>query len=94
MSIIADATSPGTPVTQTGWQLFRALATGMLRPGLAWHNPAYRRKFMMRSLLMPVSTATLLSSLAIQTDILPMLHAQPVLHCRLLRLLLSLSLYR
>jgi uncharacterized protein VirK/YbjX len=94
MSIIADASSPGSPVTQTGWQLFRALATGMLRPGLAWHNPAYRRKFMMRSLLMPLSTSTLLADLAKHPDILPMLHAQPGLPCRLHRPWLSLVMDR
>lgn len=94
MSILADVPSSDAPVTQTGWQLFRALATGALKPGLAWHNPAYRRKFMLRSLLTPVSTATLLSSLAKQTDILPMLHAQPGLPCRLHRPWLSLTMDR
>lgn len=94
MSILADLPSSDAPVTQTGWQLFRALATGALKPGRAWQNPAYRRKFMLRSLMMPISTATLLSNLAKHPDILPMLHAQPGLPCRLHRPWLSLTMDR
>jgi uncharacterized protein VirK/YbjX len=90
MSIIADVPSPDLPAIQTGWQLFRALASGALRPGLAWQNPAYRRKFMLRSLMQPVRTATLLAGLANHPDILLMLHAQPGLPCRLHRPWLSL----
>ncbi|MGK9172680.1 VirK/YbjX family protein [Yokenella regensburgei] len=90
MSILADIPSSDAPVIRTGWQLFRALATGELRPGRAWQNPAYRRKFVLRSLLMPVSTASLLSGLAKHPDLLPMLHAQPGLPCRLHRPWLSL----
>jgi len=94
MSILADIPTPGLLTPPTGWQLFRALASGTLKSGLAWHNPAYRHKFVLRSLLMPVSTARLLTDLAKQPDLLPMLHAQPGLPCRLHRPWLSVFMSR
>lgn len=94
MSIFADITPSNTPVIETGWQLFHALATGALKPGLAWQNPAYRRKFMLRSLLTPISTATLLANLARHPDVLQMLHAHPGLPCRHHRPWLSLIMDR
>lgn len=90
MSTIAGITAPVLCV-KTGWHLFCHLASGKLTPGLAWKNPSYRRKFLLRSLLKPLGTAKLLSSLAQHPDVLPMLHAQPGLPCRLHRPWLSLT---
>lgn len=90
MSTIAGIAAPALSA-KTGWQLFYHLASGKLTPGLAWQNPSYRRKFLLRSLLRPLGTAQLLSSLARQPDVLLMLHAQPGLPCRLHRPWLSLN---
>jgi hypothetical protein len=70
---------------------FFHLASGKLTPGFAWKNPSYRRKFLLRSLLKPLGTAKLLSSLAQHPDLLLMLNAQPGLPCRLHRPWLSLT---
>ncbi|MDU7133535.1 MAG: VirK/YbjX family protein, partial [Enterobacteriaceae bacterium] len=56
-----------------------------------WKNPSYRRKFLLRSLLKPLGTAKLLSSLAQHPDLLLILNAQPGLPCRLHRPWLSLT---
>ncbi|MEH5012570.1 VirK/YbjX family protein [Phytobacter diazotrophicus] len=90
MSTIAGITSP-VLCAKTGWQLFCHLASGKLMPGLAWKNPSYRRKFLLRSLLKPLGTAKLLSSLAQHPDLLLILNAQPGLPCRLHRPWLSLT---
>lgn len=90
MSTIAGITSP-VLCAKTGWQLFCQLASGKLMPGLAWKNPSYRRKFLLRSLLKPLGTAKLLSSLAQHPDLLLILNAQPGLPCRLHRPWLSLT---
>lgn len=89
MSTIAGITSP-VLCAKTGWQLFCQLASGRLMPGFAWKNPSYRRKFLLRSLLKPLGTAKLLSSLAQHPDLLLILNAQPGLPCRLHRPWLSL----
>lgn len=94
MSSIVDTPYSQQSQPKSGWQLFRQLATGKLAPGLAWQNPAYRRKFMLRSLATPFSTAQLLASLAEQPRLLQMLHVQPGLPCRLHRPWLSVKMNR
>lgn len=69
----------------SGWRLFRLLASGTLTPGTAWKNPAYRRKFMLRSMSTPRMTGKLLARLAEQPQLLQILNAQPGLPCRLHR---------
>ncbi|WP_163360241.1 DUF535 family protein, partial [Enterobacter hormaechei] len=64
---------------------FNNLAFGKITLGLAWQNPAYRRKFMLRSLMTPFSTTRLLSELAKQPRLMQMLQVQPGLPCRLHR---------
>lgn len=76
MSSIVDTPFSNLPQPASGWQLFSHLASGKLTPGLAWQNPAYRRKFMLRSLATPVSTARLLTSLAKQPSLMQMLQVQ------------------
>lgn len=82
------------PQPKTGWQLFRHLATGRLMPGLAWQDPAYRRKFMLRSLAAPFATAKWLSILVRQPRLLSLLDVQPGLPCRLHRPWLSVTTTR
>ncbi|EMD9272186.1 DUF535 domain-containing protein [Cronobacter malonaticus] len=82
------------PPAHNAWQLFRLLATGQKMPGLAWQNPAYRRKFMLRSLATPFATRRWLSVLARQPMLDTLLHAQPGLPCRLHRPWLSVNVSR
>ncbi|MDK9607252.1 VirK/YbjX family protein [Lelliottia wanjuensis] len=94
MSSIADIPSSQRSQPKSGWQLFQSLASGELTPGLAWQNPAYRRKFMLRTLAAPFSTARLLASLAKQPRLMQMLKVQPGLPCRLHRPWLSVEMSR
>nr|WP_258995034.1 VirK/YbjX family protein [Scandinavium hiltneri] len=94
MSLNAELSYSEQLNPKTGWQLFRLLSSGQLMPGLAWKNPAYRRKFMLRSLATPFSTAALLSRLAQQPQLLDMLHVQPGLPCRSHRPWLSMNMPR
>lgn len=94
MSSIVDTPFSNLPQPASGWQLFSHLASGKLTPGLAWQNPAYRRKFMLRSLATPVSTARLLTSLAKQPSLMQMLQVQPGLPCRLHRPWLTVNMDR
>jgi Uncharacterized protein conserved in bacteria len=94
MSSIADLPSSQPSQPKSGWQLFQSLASGELTPGLAWQNPSYRRKFMLRSLAAPFSTARLLASLAKQPRLMQMLKVQPGLPCRLHRPWLSVDMSR
>ncbi|EOY5377033.1 VirK/YbjX family protein [Cronobacter dublinensis] len=82
------------PPAHNAWQLFRLLATGQKAPGLAWQNPAYRRKFMLRSLAAPFATRRWLAVLARQPMLDALLYAQPGLPCRLHRPWLSVKLSR
>ena len=94
MSSIVD--TPYSTLTQptSGWQLFKNLALGKLTPGLAWQNPAYRRKFVLRSLAAPVTTSRLLTRLAKQPCLMQLLQAQPGLPCRMHRPWLTVNMER
>ncbi len=94
MSSIIDTPYSHLPQPKSGWQLFKRLASGALTPGLAWQNPAYRRKFILRSLAAPVSTARLLTSLAKQPRLMQILQVQPGLPCRLHRPWLTVDMRR
>lgn len=83
-----------TTLPQNGWQLFLSLIRGLQQPGSAWTNPNYRRKFLLRSLISPVTTARLLSTLAHQPMLTQLLHAHPGLPCRLHRPYLSANFNR
>lgn len=83
-----------TTMPQNGWQLFFSLVKGLQRPGDAWQNPRYRRKFMLRSLASPFSTGRLLSTLARQPMLEELLHVQPGLPCRLHRPYLTANFNR
>lgn len=94
MSSIVDTPYSHLPQPKSGWQLFKCLARGTLTPGLAWQNPAYRRKFLLRSLATPFSTARLLADLAKQPRLMQMLRVQPGLPCRLHRPWLTVNMDR
>ena len=74
---------------ESSWQLFRLLSSGAYTPGSAWKNPAYRRKFLLRSVSTPRMTGKLLARLAEQPQLMQILNAQPGLPCRLHRPWLS-----
>ncbi len=79
---------------QRGWALFLALITGRYQPGKRWQKVSWRRKFMLRSLVMPVKTAQLLNHLAQTPYGDELLKAQPCLPCRLHRPWLAVGLKR
>lgn len=92
MSSVADLSQSTSPQPESSWQLFRLLASGALTPGRAWNNPAYRRKFVLRSLTTPLKTQKLLARLATQPQLMQILHVQPGLPCRLHRPWLSMHM--
>ena len=94
MSSIVDTSLSTLPQPKSGWQLFKNLAFGEIAPGLAWEKPAYRRKFMLRSLATPLITARLLSDLAKHPYLMQMLQVQPGLPCRLHRPWLTVNMDR
>ena len=94
MSSIVDTPYSSLPQPTSGWALFKSLATGAITPGPAWQNSSYRRKFMLRSLASPFSTARLLASLAKQPRLMQILQVQPGLPCRLHRPWLTVSMNR
>lgn len=94
MSSIVDISLSNLPQPKSGWQLFKNLAFGEIAPGLAWKKTAYRRKFMLRSLATPLSTARLLSELAKHPHLMQMLQVQPGLPCRLHRPWLTVNMDR
>jgi len=94
MSSIVDTPFSNLPQPTSGWQLFKNLALGKIAPGLAWQKTAYRRKFMLRSLTTPLSTARLLSELAKHPRLMQMLQVQPGLPCRLHRPWLMVNMDR
>lgn len=92
MSSIVELPHSTSPQPQSSWHLFRLLSTGALTPGRAWENPAYRRKFLLRSLSTPLMTSRLLGRLAKQPQLMQMLNVQPGLPCRLHRPWLSIHM--
>ncbi|WP_052284330.1 VirK/YbjX family protein [Kluyvera genomosp. 1] len=89
MSSVAELQLSSAPQPESSWQLFKLLTTGALKPGRAWKNPAYRRKFMLRTLGAPRMTSKLLASLTQQPQLMQILNVQPGLPCRLHRPWLS-----
>lgn len=77
-----------------GWQLFLSLAKGQWTPGSAWHSPAYRRKFVLRSLASPLATSRLLTDLSQQPLLQKLLTVQPGLPCRVHRPYLTANFNR
>ena len=93
MSSIVDTPYSTLSQPKSGWQLFKSRSLAPLRRP-AWQNPAYRRKFALRTLATPLSTARLLSSPAKQPRLMQMLQVQPGLPCRLHRPWLTVNMDR
>lgn len=93
MSHINVHSVPGR-LPKNSWQLFMSLAQGKWQPGLSWNKPAYRRKFILRSLAMPFRTIKLMKNLVSQPFLTSMLTAQPGLPCRLHRPYLAVNIPR
>ncbi len=91
MSHINVHSVPGN-LPKNSWQLFMSLALGKWQPGHSWNKPAYRRKFILRSLVMPFRTIKLMKILVSQPFLALMLAAQPGLPCRLHRPYLALNI--
>lgn len=80
---------PGKP-----WGLYVSLFTGRLRPNELWNSLHFRLKFMLRSLIMPLSTYKLLTMITRHPNYEQLLFAQPRLPCRLHRPYLATGLNR
>ncbi|CAM3302676.1 conserved hypothetical protein [Xenorhabdus nematophila ATCC 19061] len=78
----------------SGVKLFADLIRKRVMPGIYWHSSGYRTKFALRGMLTPVSTLTLLNSLAKTPLYLDILNKQPSLPCKLHRPYLSINFKR
>lgn len=93
MSHVIENSAP-QELQQSSWQLFVALTTGAWQPAKFWRKPSFRRKFMLRSMLMPFSTRKLLNVLTAHPASQSLLMRQPRLPCRLHRPYLAANLNR
>nr|WP_318382183.1 VirK/YbjX family protein [uncultured Enterobacter sp.] len=75
-------------------QLFMRLVRGQLQPGKFWQKASFRRKFLLRSLLMPRATARLLENIAQWPELNMLLNSQPRLPVRLHRPYLAANITR
>lgn len=87
-----NAFSPSRPITSLG--LFFSLTRGLWRPGKFWHQRSFRRKFMLRSLLMPRLSREWMAELSQWPDLNVLLTRQPRLPVRLHRPYLAANLGR
>lgn len=93
MSHVIENNTPQA-LDRSSWQLFVALTTGAWQPAKFWRKASFRRKFMLRSLLMPFSTRKLLNVLTAHPDSQSLLMRQPRLPCRLHRPYMAANLNR
>lgn len=82
----SDAASP--------LQLFIRLTRGQLLPGKFWRKASFRRKFLIRSLLMPRATSQLLENLTQWPELNTLLTRQPRLPIRLHRPYMAVNIKR
>ena len=93
MSQLTESTFHSSkPATSFG--LFFRLTTGQWRPGKFWHKRSFRRKFMLRSLLIPRLTHEWMAELTQWPELDNLLTRQPRLPVRLHRPYLALNLDR
>lgn len=83
-----------TRLPDTSVKLFLSLFTGALTPHPLWQSKPFRGKFLLRALIMPVSTFKVLNMLTQHPAYPELLQAQPRLPCRLHRPYLSNRLTR
>lgn len=79
---------------QTGLTLIASLVTGKNIPGKMWQKPAYRLKFLFRSLLYPRATLKVMNELAANPLRAQILQAQPTLPCKVHRTYLAENMTR
>jgi uncharacterized protein VirK/YbjX len=82
------------PPPVSAWRLFVSLVTGEWQPSEIWGKASYRRKFLWRGLLAPVSTRQLLEILVRCPDMQRLLTCQPRMPLRLHRPYLTLKFTR
>lgn len=87
-----NALTPSRSTTRLG--LFFDLMSGKWRPGKFWHQRSFRRKFLLRSLMMPRLSVTWMTELARLPDLEELLTRQPRLPVRLHRPYLAANLTR
>ncbi|WP_037378140.1 VirK/YbjX family protein [Serratia sp. M24T3] len=92
MSILSYPASGAKP--QSGLALISSLVTGKNKPGRMWQKPAYRLKFMIRSLMFPKATLKVMNELASNPMRNEILHAQPTLPCKVHRTYLAVNMLR
>lgn len=90
--LIENTFSPSRPPSSLG--LFFRLTSGQWRPGKFWHQRSFRRKFMLRSLLMPRLSREWMTELAHWPNLNVLLTRQPRLPVRLHRPYLAANLDR
>lgn len=83
---------PTLPTSSVG--LFFCLWSGLWRPGKFWHQRSFRRKFMLRSLVMPRLSRQWMAEMAKWPDLERLLLIQPRLPVRLHRPYLAVNLDR
>ncbi|EHG7612556.1 VirK/YbjX family protein [Citrobacter sedlakii] len=93
MSQITDNTFYPSDVASP-LQLFMRLTRGQLLPGKFWRKASFRRKFLIRSLLMPRATSQLLDNLTQWPELDTLLTRQPRLPIRLHRPYMAVNIKR
>lgn len=78
----------------TAFSLFFSLFSGQWQPGEFWHKRSFRRKFMLRSLLMPHLSREWMSELSQWSNLNVLLERQPRLPVRLHRPYLAVNFNR
>ena len=87
--------NPLTPTRSfTSLGLFFSLFSGQWRPGEHWHQRSFRRKFMLRSLLMPRLSRELMRELSQWPNLSAVMARQPRLPVRLHRPYLAMNFDR
>ncbi|WP_270502038.1 VirK/YbjX family protein [Kluyvera ascorbata] len=93
MSQLSDnSLTPTRSFTSLG--LFFSLLSGQWRPGEHWHQRSFRRKFMLRSLLMPRLSRDLMRELSQWPNLSAVMARQPRLPVRLHRPYLAMNFDR
>lgn len=93
MSQLSENPLPSTR-SFTGLSLFLSLFSGQWRPSEHWHKSSFRRKFMMRSLLMPRLSRDLMQELSQWSNLTAVMSRQPRLPVRLHRPYLAVNFDR
>jgi len=80
------------PVSENALQLFTSLVSGKIKPGNSWNRAGYRLKFLLRALMLPLSSHRLLTNLARNERLPTILQVQPSLPLKIYRPYLAANL--